>query len=279
MYMDMNGNRNGSSSVSTNDVLNDFMVSPTKMSMEMHMLGLMYAPNDSFTLMTMVPIIKLSMDHATRMGREFTTESSGLGDIGLTGLIPFYEDEMHILHFNAGLTLPSGEIDERDDTPAMAQAQLPYPMQLGSGTVDLKPGITYNGYHGRTVWGAQGIGTIRLGRNDNEYSLGDRFESSIWVGYEFFEWMSGSVRTAWSIWGDIDGADPLLNPMMVPTADPNRRGGRTVEMGVGLNFLIPSGSLEGLRIAVEYLFPLYRDLNGPQLETDATWIFGGQMTF
>ncbi len=38
------------------------------MDMEMHMLGVMYAPSDDVTLMAMVPFVRLDMDHRTRTG-------------------------------------------------------------------------------------------------------------------------------------------------------------------------------------------------------------------
>ncbi len=45
---------------------------------------------------------------------------------------------------NLGLTLyfPTGSIDERGATPMGPNMQLPYPMQLGSGTYDLEPSFT-----------------------------------------------------------------------------------------------------------------------------------------
>ena len=62
------------------------MVAPTKMTMEMHMLGVMYAANDDLTFMGMLPYVRLSMDHITRMGVKFTTDSEGIGDVKLSAL-------------------------------------------------------------------------------------------------------------------------------------------------------------------------------------------------
>ena len=279
MTMNMDGNRDGSSNLSDQQVLEDFMVTPTDMQMDMHMLGAMFAPSDRVTLMLMLPYLELEMNHLTRNGMRFTTRSSGLGDIGISGLTEVYESDSHKFILNTGLTLPSGEIDERDDTPAAEQAQLPYPMQLGSGTVDLKPGATYNGQAERLSWGMQGIGTIRLGRNDNDYSMGDRFDSTAWGAVSLSDWLSASMRTSWSVWGDYDGADPDLNPMMIPTADPDRRGGRQVDLAFGFNFLVPGGKFENLRIAVEGIFPVYQNLSGPQLETDWSYVAGAQYSF
>ena len=71
MFMEMDGNRDGTRSLSTADVLADFPVSPTDMDMEMHMIGIMFAPNDRLTLMGMIPYTLISMNHETRMGRKF----------------------------------------------------------------------------------------------------------------------------------------------------------------------------------------------------------------
>ena len=279
MQMDMDGNRDGTSRVGEADVLGDFTVSPTDMSMEMHMFGLMLAPSDDLTLMAMVPYVEKSMNHLTRSGGRFRTNSSGLGDIKFSGLYRAADLGDNRFLFNAGVSVPSGEIDERADVPVARDAKLPYPMQLGSGTVDLLPGLTYLGQCDRWSWGAQGIGTLRLGRNDNDYSLGDRFDSTAWGAFKFSDWISTSFRTTWSVWGNIDGSDSDLNPGMVPTAGPNRRGGRRVDVGAGVNLYVPEGAMSSFRLAAEFLVPVYQNLNGPQLETDWTWIFGAQMAF
>ena len=80
MFMKMDGNRDGTDRKSTGEVLADFMVAPLDMTMEMHMLDVMYAPTDDFTLMAMLPYLRLSMDHVTRTGARFTTRAEGFGD-------------------------------------------------------------------------------------------------------------------------------------------------------------------------------------------------------
>lgn len=278
MLMDMNGLQNDSHGLSTGNVLKSFKTTPTDMTMEMHMFGLMFAPGDTVTLMAMVPYTELSMNHLTRKGGKFQTNSSGLGDIRLTGLINAYNYGKHRFIINSGVSLPSGSINERDDTPAAKDARLPYPMQLGSGTVDLLPGITYLGQADNFSWGAQGIATLHIGTNDNGYSKGDRFDSSLWGAIAPCKWMSASIRTAWNTWANIDGADAALNKTLVPTADPALRGGQQANLGFGLNFYVPEGPMKSLRLSSEFILPIYQDLQGPQLETDWTWIFGAQMS-
>ncbi len=87
-----------------------------------------------------------------------------------------------------------------------------------------------------------------------------------------------SFRGELNRWGTIHGADPALNPAMVPTANPSLRGGTRASVGLGLN-LSGSGSLRGHRLAIEALLPIYQNLDGPQLESDWTLTVGGQKSF
>lgn len=281
MLMDMDGNRDGTKKVSNQKVLEDFMVAPTDMQTQMHMFGLMYAPTDYVTLIGMIPYVKKEMNHVTRMGTRFKTKSEGLGDIKFTGLIKIFDNYSQRVHLNAGLSFPTGSIDKKDATPMGPNQQLPYPMQLGSGTWDLLPGITYLGQYRTLSWGSQISGVIRLGENDRDYTLGDQFDATAWGAWDWFNWISTSYRLDWSSWGNIDGADKALNPAVVPTADPNLRGGDRLDMLFGLNFYVSEGPVlvKGQRIAVEFGFPVYQDLDGPQLESDWVLWLGWQYSF
>jgi hypothetical protein len=126
-YMDMDGNRDGTDGVTIAEVLQEFMVAPEKMSMQMHMLGLMYGVNQKLTLMAMVPYTVLEMDHVTRMGAEFTTRADGVGDLKAMALYALPGRGKHRFHINAGLSFPTGSIDERDATPMGPDQKLPYP--------------------------------------------------------------------------------------------------------------------------------------------------------
>jgi hypothetical protein len=186
------------------------------------------------------------------------------------------------------MSFPTGSINRQDETPASGGdiVTLPYPMQLGSGTVDLLPGVTYNGHVDEFLWGAQVKGTVRLGKNKEEYRLGNDYALTSWGTYKFLDWLSVGVRMQYRQWFNIKSRDRRLDvggPFdaedFVPTADPDRRAGKRLEMGPSLNLFKLNGSLEGVRLGVEALFPLYRDLDGPQLETDWTLIAGIEYAF
>lgn len=279
MRMDMAGNRDGTTDLTPAQVLQQFRVSPTEMTTDMHMLGAMYAPTDELTLSLMASYMFKTMEHVTRMGTRFTTQSDGFGDMRLMGLYKILDQNRQRLHFNAGISFPTGSTNRRDDTPAGPNQVLPYPMQLGSGTFDLHPGITYLGQTDDWSWGGQALGTIRLGTNGNSYRLGNRFNLTGWGARRWNNWFSTSIRLNGATWGNISGADPRLNPALIPTANPNLRGGTRLDVGLGLNFLVNKGVLAGHRLAVEFALPVYQSLDGPQLETDWVLTLGWQKAF
>jgi hypothetical protein len=137
-------------------------------------------------------------------------------------------------------------------------------MQLGSGTYDLISGLTYSGHGHRSGWGAQWRSIVRLGDNDDDYSLGNEHRLHGWLSYRINDRVSTSVRLTYADKGNIDSKDRhIMAP--VQTADPNRQGGERVDFSFGANIVLPG---ERTRIALEIHAPVQQDLNGPQLETD-----------
>jgi len=112
MYMSMNGSRNGTGSVPDADVVNPsrygFLVTPTKMPMMMHMVGGMYAPADQVTFTVMLPILSNSMDHLTRAGGTFTTNSSGIGDLKIGALVGLGAFGNQTVHANLAVSIAQG---------------------------------------------------------------------------------------------------------------------------------------------------------------------------
>lgn len=302
MHVDMQGNRRGTGSIDPDTIVttvpNRFFgrpmqpptlrVAPAEMSMDVHVLGAMYAPADWLTLMVMGMYVEKKMDHVTYMGGMGTTvrgnfrvTTEGVGDTRASGLVRLHDDGVHRLHLNAGVSVPTGSNTKTHEilTPMGARptVRVPYAMQLGSGTCDLLPGITYNGYSDRLYWGGQYLGTFRLG-SDQGYSLGDKHALSAWINYQWRPFISAALRLQFDTLGNIDGMDPrIAGP--VQTADPDNYGGDTLGLHLGVNLVGQSGSLAGQRLAVELGLPLLRDLNGVQMETDWTVTVGWQYAF
>ena len=87
MAMSMPGNLDATRVLRSEDVLERFMVAPTRMRMQMHMAEVMYAPTDNLTLMVMLPYHVRSMKHVTRSGETFSTASRGIGDVVAEALV------------------------------------------------------------------------------------------------------------------------------------------------------------------------------------------------
>jgi hypothetical protein len=299
MTMHMEGNRSGTSDMSPEQIVTTvpnlfappatLRVVPLEMTMQMHMLGAMYAPSDWLTLMAMVNYVENDMDlltfsgmtGTTRLGT-FSTKSSGIGDSSISALVRFYDDGTDHIHLNAGLSLPTGSIEETDDvlTPMNTRVvmRLPYSMQLGSGTYDLKPGITWTHHRGAWRIGAQYAAVLRLGRNSEDYSRGDEHRLNLWTSYSFAPWISASLRLSGETIGKIDGRDVLI-AAPVQTANPDYYGGERVNAAFGVNLAGEEGALRGHRLAFEVGVPLYEDLNGPQMKQDWTLTVGWQKAF
>lgn len=305
MNMVMDGSRDGTISQSpeiiATTVANPFAglagqpptlrVVPTSMTMEMHMAGAMYGVTDNITVLAMGSYVFKSMDHTTFQGGmgttrlgDFETQSEGFGDTTI-GAIYGLDDgtnPRHQFNLNLALSLPTGSIKQTDDvlapTGATPTLRLPYPMQNGTGTYDIKPGMTYFDSNGKIGWGGQALFIIPLAKNKEGYRRSTRTELTGWVSYEPQNWVSLSSRLKHSSQGKVVGQDAtIIAP--VQTADPNNHGGKVTELLFGLNLLSQRGAFKGHRIALEYGIPLRRELNGPQLETDSKVKIGWQKAF
>lgn len=306
MRMWMEGNRIGEADVSPEAIVtsvpNRFFgrrgqpptlrVVPTEMSMDMYMAGAMYGVTDRVTLMAMVPYVRKEMDHITFRGPrgtvrrgEFTTDSSGFGDVSTSAIIGLFDHERQNgeTHLNLlmGVSAPTGSITRTGQvlTPTGARPvqRLPYAMQIGSGTWDLLPGAVLTNRWGNVSFGVQYRGTLRTGTNDEHYSLGDVHAATGWLQYQWQPGFSTSVRLAGQTQDAIDGIDPLI-VAPVQTADPTNYGGDRVDLLFGVNLVGQRGEICGHRLALEAGAPVHQDLNGPQMKTDWMFTIGWQKT-
>jgi len=238
-----------------------YTMAPRDMTMVMTMVEAMYGLSDDVTLMAMLPYVNARMSMELDDGTEFTMNSQGVGDLQLGALLllagAHAGDEQ--LLFNAGLSLPTGSITNEDSVPGCPDCPVDYPMQPGSGTVDLRPALTWLARDGATTWGAQLALVQRLGENTQDWTAGNRQDLALWAARRLGEETSGSLRLTARRWGRTHGQDDDLDPMMSPTMDPALQGGRRVDTSAGLRWR---------DLALELGAPLAEKLDGPQLSTD-----------
>lgn len=286
MNMNMAGNKSGADKIDDDEVYNQYMVVPQKMSMTMYMLGVMYAPGSKLTLMLMQNYLAKDMDLTSKMMmngmstyKDFSTEANGIGDLKLSALIGLFTTHKSSLHLNTGISLPVGDIDQHDDTPMTENAKLPYSMQLGSGTFDFTTGATYKQTYSHFSWGSQFLATLRTGKNTGDYRFGNIYEINTWGAIKLIKELSVSLRVVGSIQEEITGADPELNPMMVPTANTVNYGGKKINSFGGFNLSLPQTSqLKNFRLGAEVGIPLYEDYNGIQMDEKLSYTLGLKYT-
>lgn len=281
--MSMDGNKSGTDNISDDTIFNSFMVAPQDMTMEMYMLSVMYAPSNKLTLMAMQNIVKKDMNLTARMMmnggmpmlRDFSTSSSGLGDLKLGAMYGLFNNHKSSLHLNGSLNIPIGDIENRDDTPMMNDVKLPYAMQLGSGTFDMTLGATYKINYTNTSFGTQFLSILRTGKNSEGYRFGNIAQLNLWGAYKLSKNFSISGRILGIMEGKLKGIDSDLNPMMVTTANIANYGSNKIKTYVGMNVSFPkTSSLKDLRFGIEAGTPIYEDYNGIQMDENLTLNFG-----
>lgn len=299
MQMSMKNNLRGKNSISAEQIVTQVenpngppptvRVVPTEMSTDMHMLGFMYAPSDKITLMLMLNYLQKEMEHLTYMGMmgatqlgKFTTSSSGVGDTKVSALYGLLDQNGHTIHLNLGLSLPTGSINKQDHvlTPMNTRPVLlmPYAMQLGSGTYDFEPGITYTGNQDRLAWGMQFLATLPLAENEQNYTWGNKYKLTAWSSYRVADWSSLSMRLTYTDESSIDGFDTRITAP-VTTANPDNYGSNRLDFAIGVNLIGRRGEIRGHRLAFEYQSTIDQDVNGVQLEMQSMLTLGYQYAF
>ncbi len=277
MYEEMDGLLDGRDSVSEPSVLTHYKTSPTDMANRMHMVMAMYAPTDKLTLMAMLPYINMSMGELHRDGTRSTERSEGIGDFEFRGLYSLYaaKDLRHSVLVNFGVGVPTGSIN-RHDAQGM---RLEYPMQPGSGTYSILPGITYLGQALPWGWAGDLSATLPLGRNYIGYRLGNRYQSSATISREFANGVSLSGGLRGELWDNIHGSDPSLDPTDEPTKNPDAQGGKRLGALLGVAFHPQKGPLKGQHLHLLGEVPLAQSLDGPQLKRRWLIRIGWQLEF
>ena len=286
VFVRFDGNRDGTDDPSLDEVIWDraggeerttdnFPVVPLEITQQAHLFEIGFDVTRVWSVSLLLPYILQETDHVSVIPGfdEFTIDSSGLGDISLSTSYPIWNRGTNYVMANAGLSLPVGSIDEIGATPRVpgTDTQLPYTMQIGSGTFDLLPSLIYSNNGERLNWGGQLRGTLRLGETDRDYTLGNRLSLSVWAKARPTTWIEPSLTLMIQSWGEIDGRDEDLiidalpvSPYPANVTDPSKFGGQKIQAVLGATVRRPGGALDGHALELEWGLPVYQDLNGPQ---------------
>ena len=294
-YMSMRGNRFKGAAISNEDVKvmpNPLSAMPPKLSivpqnmtMSMAMIGGMYAPSDSVTLMLMGMFMSKDMDLNTyqpMMGRKligsFSTSSSDISNFSLGALFKIHETPSNRWHAEITVDKSVGKISEQAAilTPMNIRKEmiLPYGMQIGDKATRLMGAITnVRNMHNSWVVGGQIRAKSVIEHAD--WYFGDTFELNAWVQHKLNRAMSVSARVNFKHGHKISGRNSMISGP-VQTANPENYGGKQIDLAVGVNVLAQIFPGKEDRVGIELVFPLDQNKNNLQMDSDYGLILGYQ---
>lgn len=259
-----------------------FSMTADDMTMDMVMLDLMYAWSDNLTFMLMPHYMSMGMamaptsaaesahahhghSHDHRHDHNHRHGTSGIGDTSLAMLYRITPQPRHEVIAVMGLSAPTGSVTEKNPDGTLVH----YEMQLGSGTWDWLPALTYTHRLNSLSWGGQLDATVRLqSENRAGYVLGDRYQASLWGATRLADWLSLSARLSYWRQGAIGGHYNGPHHHFSPPDFQENYGGEFVDAGLGANMRVTGGPLAGLRVELEWLQRIKQDYNGYQLGMD-----------
>jgi hypothetical protein len=296
--LSMSGLKDGAARVSVDEAWMDYQMVPLEMTMDMYMPHLMWAPSDQVTLMAMGMWMDHQMD--VRManhlmaghgqgggmgnghGMEFHEHGhqvSGWSDVEVSALVKVLDRDRRRVHFHLGVGIPTGSVTASDSRMVPEHARLGYPMQLGSGSWEARPGVTFLQQSDRISWGVQGLSALRLNENSEGWKRGAGLVGNVWAMLRGSDWAAPGLRVEARRWGSVSGRDAALDPTISPENDPELQGGKRLDGFLALNLQVPGGRLAGHRLAFEFGGPLFESLDGPQMSHDWGMNVGWEYAF
>lgn len=262
-----------------------YFVRATRMTMDMVMLDIMYAPNDTITLMVMphwmrhdmtmtgIDPMNTGMDmgnghghghhHAgIPFGQTMRHSSEGIGDTLFSASYRLITTPAFKAHATLGVWAPTGKVDRTNPDGTFVH----YMMQSGSGTWDIEPSVTLAGQQGAIGYGAQASYRWRSSAaNDSGFAFGDRASATVWASYLASRDFSLTSRLTWEHEGQILGHYNAAHNHSTPADLQGNYGGDKVLAGFGANVALPVGGRDRPQIGLELGLPVYQNVNGIQL--------------
>ena len=200
-----------------------------------------------------------------------STDSSGVGDASVYAFwSPFETTEehdpdpffsLHNLGFIGGLSFPTGD-EGNADRPALHFGQ------LGSGSIDARFGIAYNGAITEELRAYVSAGVLIDGGEDSfDFRNGNLFDARLGVSWTPCEWFTGHLGTTWL------------------SRDQNTFNGVDLaESGASFGFIEPGFTIrpipdEGLFFDFGVSIPIYRFTNEGQPVSEEVYSVGVGWTF
>jgi hypothetical protein len=253
-----------------------------------HLLGLRYGLTEKWALRFVVA----AQDNQYEMQKgtvNRTVYVEGLGDCKLQGVYTIYKDVFHRFEAYGGTTIPTGAIDLTgpDGLPLNPRNQ------LGSGTFDMIPGISYTFTKRHWTLGDRIESTVHTGKNSSGYRLGDDFSDTALISYEIMKIFSPEINmtlrnkqknitdhpVSFVTQKESHQVDPgagLPGPTD-PSADLNRAG-TSFDGTAALVSHLPLGYRSPVKVSVIVGVPLFRAGARPDTGMQTNWFAGSSIS-
>ncbi|WP_363345600.1 alpha-amylase [Methylocystis echinoides] len=252
---------------------------PQNIAVAVQQLGMAYGVAKDFAIVITANMVERNLDMLTFKGLTRSinplgmsyTGTAGFGDLMAAGIYRLYQDDVHRIQINLGMSFPTGSnrqiftLLQPDASYVTSRAF--YGLQPGTGTYDIMPGVVYAGHLDAWSWGLSYRGRLPLGANPEGYRWGDYHEFNAWGGYNLLPGLTTTIRAQASLMGTIRGLDWQIRGR-APAANPNFYGGQRVEIFGGATIGGKIVGLDNMSLAVEAGLPVYQNLNGPQIMKD-----------
>jgi hypothetical protein len=257
MYSASYSSMRGIYDMTESEALAQYGQSPHKMRMRMLMAMGMYGVTDNFNIMVMGHFMDMNMTSFMKMGmmtHSHEHETSGIGDVEISGLYKIFDDGAQKAQANLGLILPTGSIDEKHNDHGTIK-RMSYMMQLGSGSYSLRPQFSWGKRVEQYEFGTQIGGTFRLNKNSNDYKLGNVYNTTAWAVRNIDERFGVTSRVNYTQTGNVDGADSTLDTSSTATNNPKFQHRKQLDALLGFNVNIANN----VKVLLEGGVPIYQE--------------------
>ncbi|GAB4378725.1 MAG: hypothetical protein Kow0075_08950 [Salibacteraceae bacterium] len=190
------------------------MMSPQNMLMNMHMVGVMYAPAERVTLGVMANYNKNNMrmwiktslesdmvDHEhNHPGMDHSNSNTetpvltqmnaeGLGNVHVSGLYRVLFNASHCLHTIAGITLRPGNVETTETSKGHEHG-----VHTETGLLSPFLGVNYSRLFSRYLIGAQVLYSVPVHLRNSVYASAALYEFNVWGSRKLARWLSTSIR-------------------------------------------------------------------------------------
>lgn len=211
------------------------------------------------------PSVKVPIFNRT----SFQAGSQGISDTRVGGIYTLKSTAAHDLTLSETVSIPTGSVEEKQSGKF-----LPYAGQLGSGTYDLISELKYTYEYKGFNAGTRLNYTLRTGRSDRDYRMGNQ---ALWdgnVGYTYNKIVGANLRARVRDWRASE--DPRYANPKQTVDDPYVQAGRRFEVLATTQVAIPLPYYVGAMI-VEGGVPLYQDQKGGEVQLETDWYLSSRL--